>query len=165
MLAQEFTSEMDAFVYLKKSMHQEVRFTLVTLYQTNNKYLMSWPFCSTHSACFCTVSGHSSCPEYITIEIKMPFFVPEVGTIHRRDGCRSHREGSSCKNHLCKVQGYIVIDNIAGNLRMLKWSYNSNTCLYLLKVFVRGRETSPLCSGMGGGGNVTLFVAYQLQCH
>lgn len=69
---------------VEKSIHQEVSITLVILYQINKyKYLMSWPFCSTHSACFKTVSSYGSAPEYISTEIKMPF-CPRIWHLARR---------------------------------------------------------------------------------
>lgn len=61
-------------LHWKPLVYQEVRFTLALPHEINKyKYVMSWPFCSTYSACFNSISRSSSGSECINTKIKMPF--------------------------------------------------------------------------------------------
>lgn len=71
-------------------------FTLAVPYQINKyKYLMSQPFSFTHSACFNSISSHSSNPEYINTKIKMPF-CPRVWHLARLGHTQPMAYHSSC---------------------------------------------------------------------
>lgn len=68
--------------------YQGVSFTLTTPHQINKtKYLMSRPFSSTYSACFNSISRHSSGSEYINAKIKMPF-CPRAWHLAKRRSAR-----------------------------------------------------------------------------
>lgn len=61
-------------LHWKPLVYQEVRFTLAIPHKINKyKYVISWPFCSAYSACFYSISRHSSGSECINTKIKMPF--------------------------------------------------------------------------------------------
>lgn len=84
-------------LYWKPPVCQEVRFTLAIPHQINKyKYLMSWLFCSTYSACFNSISRRSSGLECINTKIKMPF-CPRVWHLVRQGStlAAQHQEAST----------------------------------------------------------------------